>query len=233
MKGDKSDAEAPAEEPRIGSGGAAVPPGWDAMEFAAEQRALEFCKQGRKEAFRPLFEAYFARLVRVARAVVGDSEEACDLVQEAFVAAYRAIDTFTLGRPFYPWMRGILLNRCKVYMRTRRRDAARARAAAERPGHWVGGATMTAAPERRRTSDLVRRAMGGLDESDREILILKHVEGLSYDELAETLGIGTGTVASRLYRARGRLKQALEALDPSLIEVDGEKKRSLKDGDDE
>jgi RNA polymerase sigma-70 factor (ECF subfamily) len=62
-------------------------------------------------------------------------------------------------------------------------------------------------------------------------LILKHVEGLSYDELAETLGIGTGTVASRLYRARGRLKQALEELDPSLIEVDEGKKRSLKDGE--
>lgn len=202
------------------------------MEFAAEQEALEFCKQGRKEAFRPLVEAYFARLVRVARGVVGDAEEARDLVQEAFVAAYRAIDTFTPGRPFYPWMRGILLNRCKVHLRTRRRALRRSRAAAERPGHWVLGANVSPAPERRRTSDLVRRAMASLDEDDREILVLKHVEGYSYDELAEVLGIGSGTVASRLYRARGRLKEVIERLDPSWIEVEpaSSKKRA---GDEE
>ncbi len=217
MEGKKPDADATTAESRNDSGADAIPPGWSPMEFAAEQQALEFCKQGRKEAFRPLVDAYFARLVRVARAVVGDAEEAYDLVQEAFIAAYRAIDTFMPGRPFYPWMRGILLNRCKVYMRTRRRNARRSRAAAERPGHWVLGATVSPAPERRRTSDLVRRAMAQLDEDDREILVLKHIEGYSYDELAETLGIGSGTVASRLYRARGRLKQALEQLDPSLI----------------
>lgn len=197
------------------------------MEFAREQEALEFCKQGRKEAFRPLVDAYFTRLVRVARGVVGDAEEARDLVQEAFVAAYRAIDTFTPGRPFYPWMRGILLNRCKVHLRTRRRALRRSRAAAERPGHWVLGAAVSPAPERRRTADLVRRAMATLDDDDREILVLKHVEGYSYDELAEALGIGGGTVASRLYRARGRLKKAVERLDPSLITVEpGSSKRA-------
>ncbi len=201
------------------------------MEFAAEQQALEFCKQGRKEAFRPLVDAYFARLVRVARAVVGDAEEARDLVQEAFIAAYRALDTFTLGRPFYPWMRGILMNRCKVYLRTRRRAAARSRAAAERPGHWVLGAAVSPAPERRRVADLMRRAMSELDDDDREILVLKHIEGYSYDELAEALGIGSGTVASRLYRARGRLKKALEKLDPTLIGVDRDTKTIA--GDDE
>ena len=199
------------------------------MEFAAEQQALEFCKQGRKEAFRPLVDAYFARLVRIARAIVGDAEDARDLVQEAYIAAYKALDTFTMGRPFYPWLRGILLNRCKVHLRTRRRAAARSRAAAQRPGHWVLGATVTPAPERRRTSDLVRRAMAELDQQDREILALKHVEGYSYDELAAALDIGTGTVASRLYRARARLKKALEELDPSLIGVGEE---SSKPGED-
>lgn len=229
MKGKKRDAEATTAESRNDSGADAIPPGWSPMEFAAEQEALEFCKQGRKEAFRPLVDAYFIRLVRVARAVVGDAEEAYDLVQEAFIAAYRAIDTFTPGRPFYPWMRGILLNRCKVYMRTRRRAARRSRAAAERPGHWVLGATVSPVPERRRTSDLVRRAMARLDEDDREILVLKHIEGYSYDELAETLGIGTGTVASRLYRARGRMKKALEELDPSLIQVEDKPLKSAGD----
>lgn len=220
MTGSKHDADATASESGEDSGADAIQPGWSPMEFAAEQQALEFCRQGRKEAFRPLVDAYFARLVRVARGVVGDAEEARDLVQEAFIAAYRAIDTFIPGRPFYPWMRGILLNRCKVYLRTRRRAARRSRVAAERPGNWVLGAEVSPAPERRRTADLVRRAMATLDVDDREILVLKHIEGYSYDELAEALGIGAGTVASRLYRARGRLKKALEKLDPTLIRVE-------------
>ncbi len=229
MKDSKSDAEATTAESSTDPAPDAVLPGWSPMEFAAEQQALEFCKQGRKEAFRPLVDAYFARLVRVARAVVGDAEEAYDLVQEAFIAAYRAIDTFTPGRPFYPWMRGILLNRYKVHLRTQRRAARRSRAAAERPGHWVLGATVTPAPERRRTADLVRRAMAELDDDDREILVLKHIEGYSYDELAETLGIGSGTVASRLYRARGRLKKALEKLDPSLIQFEDKSPKTAGD----
>ena len=227
MTDSKSDSEGAGAGSSSDSDAAAVPSGWSPMEFAAEQEALEFCKQGRKEAFRPLVDAYFARLVRVARGVVGDAEEARDLVQEAFIAAYRAIDTFTPGRPFYPWMRGILLNRCKVYLRTRRRALRRARAASERPGHWVLGAAVSPAPERRRTADLMRRAMATLDADDREILVLKHVEGFSYDELAAELDIGAGTVASRLYRARGRLKQALEKLDPAVLEVGGDRARTV------
>ena len=62
--------------------------------------------------------------------------------------------------------------------------------------------------------------MAEVDDDDREILVLKHIEGYSYEELAKTLGIGAGTVASRLYRARGRLKKELERLDPTLVEVD-------------
>ena len=192
--------------------------GWSEMDIAAEQQALEFCREGNKEAFRPLVDAYFARCVRVARAIIGDAEDARDLAQEAFVAAYKALDRFTPGRPFYPWLRGILLNRCKVYLRTRRRRIARRVAAAERPDHWVRGAAMTPAPERRRTADLVRRAMREISDEDREILVLKHVEGYSYGELAAALGIGSGTVASRLYRARARLRHVLTRLDPDLVE---------------
>ncbi len=217
MTGNNTDADTAPAGTRKEPAGSDIQPGWSPMEFAAEQQALEFCKSGRKEAFKPLVDAYFARCVRIARAIVGDAEDAKDLAQEAFIAAYRAIDQFTLGRPFYPWLRGILLNRCKVHLRTRRRALARRKAAALRPGNWVLGAEVSPAPERRRTIDLVRRAMDTLSADDREILVLKHMEGHSYDELAEALGIGSGTVASRLYRARARLKEALEELDPTLV----------------
>ena len=230
MADNNTDADTAPAGTREEPAGADIQPGWSPMEFAAEQEALEFCQHGRKEAFKPLVDAYFVRCVRIARAIVGDAEDAKDLAQEAFIAAYRAIDQFTLGRPFYPWLRGILVNRCKVHLRTRRRALARSKAAAARPGNWVLGAEVSPSPERRRTTDLVRRAMDTLSADDREILVLKHMEGHSYDELAEALGIGSGTVASRLYRARAWLKEALEELDPTLV---GAGKASTSSGEEE
>lgn len=188
------------------------------MEMATEQQAIERCRQGRKDAFRPLVDAYFARCVRLARAFVGDVEDARDLVQDAFVAAYRALDEFELGRPFYPWLRGILLNRCRTHVRSRNRASRRRDRAAESPGHWVLGAPPGRSASSRRTADLVRRALATVSEDDREILVLKHMEGYSYDELAEHFDIERGTVASRLYRARKRMRDALAELDPTLVE---------------
>lgn len=189
-----------------------------AMDMTTEQQAIELCREGRKEAFRPLVDAYFARCVRLARAFVGDMEDARDLVQDAFVVAYRALDDFELGRPFYPWLRGILLNRCRAHVRTRNRASRRRDRAAESPGHWVLGAPPGQSAAARRTADLVRRALAAVSEGDREILVLKHMEGYSYDELAEHFGIERGTVASRLYRARKRMRDALAELDPTLVE---------------
>jgi len=185
--------------------------------MTAEQQAIEHCLGGQKDAFRPLVEAYFPRAVRLARAMVGNTEDARDLAQEAFIAAYRALPKMTPGRPFYPWLRGILLNRCRMFLRTRRRATMRRVAAAERPGHWAIGVADTYTPAKRRTADLVRRALKELGPEDREILVLKHMEGYSYDELAAALGIGRGTVASRLYRARHRMQKALQELDPTLM----------------
>jgi len=187
------------------------------MDMTAEQQAIEHCLNGQKDAFRPLVEAYFPRAVRLARAMVGNTEDARDLAQEAFIAAYRALPKMTPGRPFYPWLRGILLNRCRMFLRTRRRATMRRVAAAERPGHWAIGVADSYTPEKRRTADLVRRALKEMSPEDREILVLKHMEGYSYDELAAALGIGRGTVASRLYRARHRMQESLQVLDPTLM----------------
>lgn len=189
------------------------------MDTVAEQRAIDICLSGEKEAFRPLVDAYFGRLVRLAAVMIGDFDEARDLTQEAFIAAYQALPKFQRGRPFYPWLRGILMNRCRAHLRARLRAAARRQRAAEQPDAWVTGAAYPAA-DSRRVAQVVRQALARLGPEDREILVLKHMEGYSYDELAAALGIGAGTVASRLYRARQRMRQALAELDPTLVEED-------------
>ena len=153
--------------------------------------------------------------MRLAGALVGRSD-AEDVAQDAFVAAYGAIATHEPGRPFYPWLRGILVNRAKVFIRSRNRSRARVDAAAERPGHWTsaGGAGD-------RMSDLMRRALDQLDIDDRTLIVLKHLEGYTYDELSIHLGIPRGTVMSRLYRARQRLRAGVEQLDPTIITPTG------------
>jgi RNA polymerase sigma factor (sigma-70 family) len=185
------------------------------MDGATEQRYLDDCRGGSLGAFRPLVDAYFSQAVRLAGALVGwgDAE---DVAQEAFVAAYGAIGTHQPGRPFYPWLRGILVNRARMAIRTRNRARTRGDAAAERPGSW----TLQARPGEPWLEDLMRRALARLEQDDRELLVLKHVEGHTYDELAEDLGVPRGTVMSRLYRARQRLKAVVEELDPTMIAVE-------------
>jgi RNA polymerase sigma-70 factor (ECF subfamily) len=186
------------------------------MDLATEQRYLDECRRGKVGAFRYLVDAHFAQAVRVAGALVG-GRDAEDVAQDAFVAAYGAIATHEPGRPFYPWLRGILVNRAKVFIRSRNRTRARVAAVAERPGHWT-------APERGaapRTGDVLRRALEDVNTADRELLVLKHVEGYTYDELAEYFGVPRGTLMSRLYRARRRLKERILELDPTLIVAEG------------
>ncbi len=187
------------------------------MEATYEQHCLDACRRGQASAYRPLVDAYFGRAVRLAGALIGDSGEAEDVAQEAFVAAFRAMPTHEPGRPFYPWLRGILINRAKVFVRSRSRSRARREAAGQRPGHWAAPGAI-GAPSR--TADLVARAIRSISADDRALLVLKHVEGFTYDELAVQLGIPSGTVMSRLFRARKRLRERLEELDPGLIETD-------------
>lgn len=189
------------------------------MDAAAERLALQERLRGRPAAYRPIVDGYFDRVVRLAWALVGDPEDARDLAQESFVAAYRALPQYDPDRAFYPWLRGIVVNRCRAFVRARARARARIAATADRPDHWARPAAAREG-ERRRTADLVRRGVSELAEEDRALLVLKHVEGYTYDELAAALAIPRGTVMSRLYRARQRLRGALERLDPSLVEAE-------------
>lgn len=186
------------------------------MDGASEQRYLDDCRRGSAGSFRPLVDAYFGQAVRLAGALVGH-RDAEDVAQEAFVAAYGAIATHQPGRPFYPWLRGILVNRAKVFIRSRNRARARVDTAAERPGHWTAGRATADA----RLEDLMQRALAGVDGDDRILLVLKHIEGYTYDELSVHLGIPRGTVMSRLYRARQRLKSIVEQLDSTIIQQEG------------
>ncbi len=167
---------------------------------ATEADWIEGCKAGRRRAFEPLVRRYGPRAYRFALGIVGDAEEAKDLSQEAFIRAYGAMERFDETRSFYPWFLTILRNVCLSYLR-RRRPKVALEDVPEIP------ARPELAPEVRLAMET---ALLSLKEADREILVMKAFQDMSYAEIAETLGIPRGTVMSRLYHARRRLKEVFK-----------------------
>ena len=184
----------------------------DAESDAALSRRV---RAGDSEAFGLLVERHMRRAYAHALGIVGSREDALDLSQEAFTRAYRARHTLDPERPFYAWLYQILRRLCFNYLRDRR---ARARALEARANDWLIHAEHAAPidPVAEAQRDEARRcvldAIGRLPGHEREVVMLKEYEGLTYREIADLLAVPPGTVMSRLYSARKRLAEALERL---------------------
>jgi RNA polymerase sigma-70 factor (ECF subfamily) len=145
-------------------------------------------------AFRHFVERYQARALAHAQLLTGNAADAADATQEAFVDAYRNLAAFDAMRPFYPWFYVLLRNRC---LKQQSRRATRAES-----GDFGEPIVDVGVSE---THLDLWRAIGRLAPDAAELVVLKHIEGWSYEELSETLGVPRGTVMSRLYAARQRL----------------------------
>jgi len=163
--------------------------------------AIRLCRNGTTEAFRHVVERHQGQAINHAAAIVGHLEDAQDVVQEAFIDAYRALNEFDCARQFYPWFYTLLRNRCYKRLQSRRRDAQAMAALAliQERGTQASG------------ENELDTALRRLGAEDRELILLKHLDGLTYAELAERLGIPAGTVMSRLYAARLRLRDFIAA----------------------
>lgn len=161
--------------------------------------AIERCLNGEKEAFRYLVERYQKQSVAHAVAILGNREDALDASQEAFIDAFKALKNFDRTRKFYPWFYVLLRHRCyKMTARKRETETLEENEIlAPRDG----------LPEEERFA--LEKALLSLSKEDREIITLKYLDGLSYDELAEHLQIPKGTVMSRLFYVRKQLQAKL------------------------
>lgn len=165
-----------------------------------DEAAIEKCTAGEQEAFRYLVERYQKRAANHATAILGNREDALDAAQEAFIDAFRSLKNFDKSRAFYPWFYVLLRNRCyKMAARKRETDSL---------DETVIVASVSAA--RNKDTLALEDALLSLDREDREIVTLKYLDGLTYDELAEHLRIPKGTVMSRLFHARRKLRGRLE-----------------------
>ena len=183
------------------------------MKSDVERELLRKCRGGDARFYEPLVRAYEPQGLRLALGMMGNMEDAQDALQEAFVKAFRSLDRFDLKRPFGPCLQ-IVRNQCRDLLRSRKsrfrvevldEDSFRNRAD-DGPG---------STQRDRERSEARRTLWQGLErvpEEHREVLVLKELQGLRYQEIAAILDIPQGTVASRLYHARRALKDALDAV---------------------
>ena len=177
------------------------------------------CQRGDADAFEALVERHQKRMLNVAYRMLGDYDEACDVVQEAFLAAWRAIRSFRGEAKFSTWLYGIAVNRARNRIRQSQGRSRRETASIDDPdGPGAGGVRREvpdcgeSAEERLEKKEIearVQRCIGALEPEHREVLVLRDIQGFSYEEIAGMLNLPEGTVKSRLFRARAVLKDCL------------------------
>ncbi len=179
---------------------------------------LEFvraCQKGDVNAFDVLVAKYQRKMFNVAYRMLGNDDEAADVTQEAFVAAYKAIKTFKTEAKFSTWLYSITVNHAKNRLRQMRVKKGREiflSAGTENPeveSRPQNNGNPYATMEQKERDALVQQCISSLDDEYREVLILRDIQGLSYEEIRGILNIPEGTVKSRLARARQSLKDGL------------------------
>jgi RNA polymerase sigma-70 factor (ECF subfamily) len=174
-------------------------------------------RDGDRAAFRELVERHQGRAFGLALRVLRDEEQARDVVQDAFLKAYGSLDRFEGRSSFYTWLYRIVMNLCldrKRRERSSRRVDWSEEVEREIPADSESSATPDpdVALERSELRAQLSRAIALLPDDARRTLELREIDGLSYQEIAESLGVPKGTVMSRLHYARRRVRQALVAV---------------------
>ena len=176
-----------------------------------DQQAISECQMGKIDSYRFLVEKYKIQAYQVALMYTGNRDDALDLSQEAFCRAFRSIRSFQSGKNFYTWLYEIIKNICINHYHRRKRnlplDAVQQKeilneqiSPAPRPDEIF---------EEHEMRSQLWTAINKLKAQDREIIILKEFNGLSYAEISTILDIPLGSVMSRLYYARQRLAKLL------------------------
>ena len=183
------------------------------IDFGKERDVIIKCQNGDNQAFGYLVKKYMHRAYYIALGFIGSHDSAHDLSQEAFVRAYRAIKRFDPDKRFFTWYYQILRNLCFNFNRDKTRHARPFSEIEENEIKRIPDSIDTdTVVERNETQKLVWDAINELKPKDREIIVLKDFQDLSYKEIAEMLNVPIGTVMSRLYYARAALKAKLERM---------------------
>jgi RNA polymerase sigma-70 factor, ECF subfamily len=176
-------------------------------------------QQGDRGAFRILFDRYHRRVFAVALGVVKNPQDAHDVVQEAFVKVHRHLGNFQGASSFYTWLYRITMNLSIDHIRRKKSarqvdfDEAVGRGEdADDPGHVlpaIANADPGKTHSRKELAEKIQQALATLPEIHRQVILLRELEGLSYEEIAAVMKVPKGTIMSRLFHARRKMQGAL------------------------
>lgn len=193
------------------------------MSEARREEALlvERCRRGDRQAFRTLVDRYQRKVYSLALSFVRDPDEARDVSQEAFLKVFRHLNTFQGTASFYTWVYRITVNLCIDRLRRAGRggqvlfDEEYSHAEVGSPADSLSPRRLGFDPARAFQDKELRQrllgALGQLSEPHRVVLLLREVDGLSYQEMAEVLEVAEGTIMSRLFHARKKMQDLLRS----------------------
>jgi RNA polymerase sigma-70 factor (ECF subfamily) len=201
-----------------------LPTGADTGDLALVRRV----QKGDKAAFDALVLKYQHKVLKLVQRYVRDQSEAEDVVQDAFIKAYRALPAFRGDSAFYTWLYRIAINTAKNALVS----AGRRPATFDFEAQDATGADLQArmkdtdTPERLLLTEEIRstvnRAIEGLPEDLRTAIVLREIDGLSYEEIASSMNCPVGTVRSRIFRAREAIDRHLRVVFEGGLGRDGE-----------
>ena len=181
-----------------------------------EEQLIEKVLAGDGNAFRGLVEAYQSRIYNIIYGMVHNRDDAMELTQDTFIKAYKKLDSFRLGTKFYTWLCRIGVNTAIDFLRKQKHrqtlsfdEGIGVQADGDlHSAHNESNPEAVAMGQEQR--NIIIQAVDQLPEDQKQVLILKEIDGLSYKEISLVLGIPHGTVMSRLFYARKRLQEVLE-----------------------
>ncbi len=183
-----------------------------------DQQLVQRVQKGDKSAFDLLVLKYQRRVLKLVSRFVSDAAEAQDIAQEAFLKAYRALPSFRGDSAFYTWLYRIAINTAKNTLVSNRRRPVDFNLDLQDPEQYDRHAKLKEVdtPEgvllTEEIRQVVERAMQQLPEDLRTAIVLRELEGLSYEEIAEAMECPVGTVRSRIFRAREAIDKRLQPL---------------------
>jgi RNA polymerase sigma-70 factor (ECF subfamily) len=189
------------------------------LEALEDRQLIEVCQKGDKVAFEILVQRHQQHAFNIAYGVLRNYEDACEVAQDTFVRVHHALERFRGDAEFTTWMYRIVLNLARNYLRYGRRHGHGRSVSLDEPIEGADGLVQRELPSASDAPDatvvkdefarLVLNNIRRLPRTHREVLVLRNVEHLSYEEIAKVLGCSMGTVKSRIARAREELRRRM------------------------
>lgn len=188
---------------------------------ADDHRLIAECLRGRTAAFGQLIHRYEERLYNTVYRLVSNAEDAQDVVQETFLNAYKSLSNFKGDAEFFTWLYRIAFNTAVSLKRKQKAaislDSARNGDNGVEPLDRSTNSQPGQALERAEQEQRIQRALSRLSPEHRAVLVLKDMESLKYEQIAEILQVPIGTIRSRLHRARLELRDLLQQSDDNRV----------------